>query len=307
MHVYQQKRIALGSEALVTLASPRTEDQLIPIFTEVWDRLAVFEQQCSRFIPDSELSKFNARAGQEVTVTPAFRLVLAAAASAAHKTDGLYNPFVLPALFTAGYRNSWIDAKADTGNYDNKSVVPIERLILGTHTAQIPKDTALDLGGCGKGYALDMLATFLSAEGVQDYWVSLGGDIIARGGPEKGGSWDIGIASASAPTQTIATVTTGDPQVAIATSGITKRKGIQNGTAWHHIIDPRTALPAETDIATATICMPSGIMADVYASCLVIVGAHEVPRYIRQHDISDALIQTTTQHITTYGKVIRRI
>lgn len=293
MQRFQQQRHALGSDAVLTVL---VEDDVAAatIFNALWEMIATFEQRFSRFLPDSELSIFNANAGTTQKVSEPFRALLITAKEMAEKTNGLYNPFILPALQRAGYKGSWptpdkFDKRMD---YETRGVATWHDIIIGGETAQIPKNTALDFGGIGKGYLLDELAHWLRHEGVTYFWLSLGGDIICSGFDFGKLPWRVGVQKALEPNEIAASITneTG-ALMAIATSGVTKRKGQTSNGAWHHIIDPRTGEPAKTNVLTATVCAYNATMADVVAKCLVIAGKDKFETLAATYELNDVLLQ----------------
>ncbi|HSX31018.1 MAG TPA: FAD:protein FMN transferase [Candidatus Saccharimonadales bacterium] len=292
MRRYQQTKYALGSAAYLTLVLP---DDEVPNhwFEELWRRIEVFEQRFSRFRPDSELSDFNHSAGKQVAVTKEFRTLLVRAKAMARRTGSLYNPFVLPALQRAGYRGSWPQPEAVNPqvNYEDRKIARWEDMQLGKGWVNIPPNTALDFGGIGKGYLLDQLSDWLQKQGIENYWLSLGGDVVCAGLDEPGTPWRIGVQHARRETKPAAQIANDGKVLAVATSGVTKRSGVRNGTKWHHIIDPRTGRPATTDILTATVCSSSATEADVFAKCLVIVGSTNAEQFLRAAKLPNALVQ----------------
>src|SRR5579883_1666675 len=108
MLTYYQSRVALGSMAELALVSDADEAVLDEYFRQLWLALLKFERRCSRFLPASELSQFNRSAGLKQPVSVQFRTVMLAAQEMAAATEGLYNPFILPALQRAGYVHSMV-------------------------------------------------------------------------------------------------------------------------------------------------------------------------------------------------------
>lgn len=304
MELYQQHKYALGSDCFLTLGT-KSKDDSEAIFEELWDSIDRFEDRFSRFKTTSELTNFNQRAGKKTAATQSFIKLAKASREMSIKTGGIYNPFVLPALQSLGYSGSWPNTKTiqPGTDYRKGQIVTIENLEIGDDWLKIPSNTALDFGGCGKGYMLDQLAKHLAARNVDNYWLSLGGDIICSGHSSHGEPWEIAIQEAIQDTNTANTIgsfyNTNDSLMAIATSGTTKRKGDD----WHHIIDPRTGLPAETNILTASVRCDSAIEADVMAKCLVIVGLSDWETFAKQQQIEELIIQSnsTVDNIIKWG------
>jgi thiamine biosynthesis lipoprotein len=289
---HQQSKEALGSKAIITIVS--NKHNTVDVFMDLWLVIELFEDRFSRFKTSSELTNFNKLAGTKVKVSVEFIDLLKAAKEWGKRTDGLYNPFILPSLQKAGYKGSW--PKPQDYNialdYELRNIHKVDQIEIGKDWAQIPNDSALDFGGCGKGYLLDYLAAKLDKQNINNYWLSLGGDIICSGKDAGGDSWSVGIQDAINEDNVVDSLTnTEGAKIAIATSGVTKRKG-QNGlTKWHHLIDPKTAKPAKTDILTATVQSLSAIEADVLAKCLVIIGSGKIDTFASRMRLSKAIIQ----------------
>ena len=293
MTQYYQKQQALGSEVELSLVASLEESGVAALYRELWHIVFQFERQFSRFLPASELSAFNRKPGTKQLVSPAFHDILASAKAIGVETEGLYNPFILPALQSAGYDHSLVRGHEQDSQDDHsyKAVASVDRLEIGSDWARIPYNTALDLGGCGKGYLADILAEKIPSS-VSGFWLSLGGDVITSGVNGSGGSWRIAVQDAHNADRNIGQVAVrpGD-RMAAATSGTIVRKGIRAGKAWHHIIDPRTLCPADTDVLLVTVCDTSALRADVLASCAVILGEAEGLRFLRKHGVRAALFQ----------------
>lgn len=291
-------KIALGTVCTLTVVSQSDSLDGVNLLSKLWQIIFQFERQFSRFLPDSELSRFNRLAGSKVYISPMFEALLKKTKYFATLTNGLYNPFILPILSRIGYDHSLVPGYENdyVDDYKLKQVVEARKLKIVNSQAQIPYGTAIDLGGCGKGFLLDHLADFMkSQDDIKGYWFSLGGDIIAYGVDDNNHPWEIAIQK-SMPDYSEAEIgsinlTLKHQTLAIATSGTIARKGIKDNIKWHHLIDPRINAPARTDIDLATIVSDSAIFSDVMASCLVLVGRSESAKFIKHHHIANVLIQ----------------
>jgi len=298
----QQQRQALGSDCLLTLVVDDAFNAE-PMFISLWQQIGRFEATFSRFQPDSELTYVNEQAGQQTPVSSEFIALVTVAKDLAERTGGLYNPFVLPSLQRAGYKGSWPDPQAGLVQTDftDRRLVPFSELRVGSTWVQLPTSAAIDFGGIGKGYLLDQLTDWLHAQGVDNYWLSLGGDILCSGNDVTGEPWTIGIQGVDQQ-HAVGTVQGKGGRLAIATSGVTKRRG----PSWHHIIDPRTGRPADTDVLTATIATTAAVEADVFAKCAVIVGSSAAVEWLKSHTIDTYLVQYkkgTDVQILTEGNI----
>jgi FAD:protein FMN transferase len=257
--------------------------------------LGEIEQTCSRFLPESELCALNAAAGRPFTASADLYTVVASAMEMVARTDGLFNPTILPALLAAGYTRSFDEigqreiAASDGGGQDAlqwrggrwREVL----LDAQTRTITAPTGVALDLGGVAKGWAADEVARrFLSA--FPAYLIDLGGDLRVWGEPEAGKGWLIGIEDPRVAPGPGEDATAPEPRYlaavelrhgGIATSGPARRWWLRAGQRMHHLIDPRSGQPVEPNmgqraILSWTVLAPTAIEADVYAKVAFLRG-----------------------------------
>ena len=232
-------------------------DELSAAVAEVY----AFEARLTRFDPRSELSAFNAAAGARTAISPLLEELLRAALHADRLSCGLVNAAVLPALVAAGYDRT-IEAVrrrtvvAAAGAPPAAPLPPLREVLeVGEGWARLQPDHAIDLGGVGKGWLADRLA-----ERLDDAVINLGGDLRAVGGGPDGAGWCIGLCDGSALLATDA---------GAATSGTSGRRW----AGGHHLVDPRTGRPAQTDVAAVSVVAADALTAEVLAKTAAISGA----------------------------------
>jgi FAD:protein FMN transferase len=251
------------------------------------------ERICSRFLPESELCALNAAAGRPFRASADLYAVVARAMEMAARTDGLFDPTILPALLAAGYTRSFdkigqreIGAAAADAQAASDWRGGCWREVLldaRTRTITLPVGVALDLGGIAKGWAADEGARRFLDTFPADL-IDLGGDLRVRGEPEAGKGWLVGIEDprvTSSPEESA-----NQPQYlaavelrhgGIATSGATRRWWLRAGQRMHHLIDPRSGLPVESNMdqramLSCTVLAPTALEADVYAKVAFLRG-----------------------------------
>ena len=237
----------------------------VPIWFEAW------EQTLSRFRADSELSRLNRHTGQWMSVSPVLWEVLQLAIDVARWTDGLISPTILNALEAAGY-----DRTFDQIRTDDRSFVPQPdgqwrsiRRQSSTRLIYLPPDARVDLGGVAKGWAADRAARKLGTLGPA--LIDAGGDIAISAPRADGSAWPIGISNPFQPDQTFETLKV--ERGGVATSGRDYRRWQKNGAWQHHLIDPRTGLPAQTDVLSVIVVAPSVIEAEAAAKVVLLSGS----------------------------------
>ncbi|MBI5879400.1 MAG: FAD:protein FMN transferase [Chloroflexi bacterium] len=241
----------------------------VPAWFESW------EQAFSRFRAHSDLNRLNAHAGQWVPVGDALWEVVQAAIESAHATQGIVTPLVLGALVAAGYDRSFeFLAVAGAVSFAAPANVPDWRDLdwdARQHALRVPAHAGLDLGGTAKGWAADQTVARLATVGPA--LMDAGGDIAVNGPQADGEPWPIAvdIAGAGSAAPTMVMLRSGG----VATSGRDYRQWVKNGQPQHHLIDPRTGRPAETDVLTATVVAPSAREAEAAAKVMLILGSQQ--------------------------------
>ena len=266
------------------------------------DRIEAFEARFSRFRPDSELSQLNAGAGTPMSVSDDMHELLKTSERVREETDGRVDVLLGASLLAAGYTVSF-DTLAKDPTFGNSSqphafaTATRSNVLVNTkkHIVTLPKTAVLDFGGVGKGYLLDKLHAWI-AHFSQNFWLSLGGDLIIEGGDVDKKGWTIDIQNPHALDKNIAYITLPPGTYGIATSGITKRCGVHNGIAWHHLIDPKTGKPARTDASSATVIAKTALQADVFAKIPILEGTRAGIDWIQKHG-AQAVVVTHDRHL----------
>jgi thiamine biosynthesis lipoprotein len=218
------------------------------------------EQIMSRFRPDSELSRLN-RDGS-IDASQDLAEVIELALDARDRTGGRFDPTIHDALVGAGYDATFDDVDRDTEAPATTSPCGGGVTITGRRI-ELEPGFKLDLGGIGKGFAAERVAQLLALTGPS--LVSAGGDVAVRGVPTEG-TWAVGVDE---------TLTLGLTRGGLATSGRDRRQWRRAGVEQHHLIDPSTGRPSETDLVRVTAIGHDAVDAEVLAKDLFLAGSEE--------------------------------
>lgn len=131
----------------------------------------------------------------------------------------------------------------------------------------------VDLGGIAKGHAAQRVIGVLRENGVTDALVSFGGSIACIGNSESGDGWNIGIKNPFDTDELIGTVRFSDAYLAV--SGTYERYFEQDGVRYHHIFDPATGCPADSDLESVAVLSKDGVVADALSTALFVLGKDE--------------------------------
>jgi len=262
---------ALGTSAVVVVSRPAALADARALLADELDR---FDRACSRFRPDSELSRANAAAGKPVSVSALLADAVRVALDAAADTGGLVTPALGRNLRAAGYdrtytlvrdRGTWTFSPAPAG------IDAWREIRLADDRLLVPVGMELDLGATAKALAADRAAARISWVTGSGVLVSLGGD-IAIGGEAPPGGWSVRIADDHrAPLDGPGPVVAID-QGGLATSSTVTRRWRTTQGELHHVFDPRTGRPAVTRWRTVSVAAGSCVKANVAATAALLLG-----------------------------------
>lgn len=237
----------------------------------------------SMFNEQSTLARINS--GKSNRVDSLFCKVFRIAQTVSEVTNGAFDPTVAPAV------NAWGFGPKRRMSLNPQELDSIVALV-GYKNVALEGDTLLtrtdsrinlDFGAIAKGFAVDCVAEMLSANGVSNYMVEIGGEVVVRGVNEKGTDWRIGIqkpTSLEASVQEVVHI----QNAAMATSGNYRNYYVNEvGQRVSHTIDPRTASPVIHSLLSATVIAPTCAMADAYATAFMVLGLDEAKQVLDVH------------------------
>jgi thiamine biosynthesis lipoprotein len=257
----------MGTEVVVLLPAVRAGD-----LGRVRDLFERWERSLSRFRAGSELSRINRDGGG--AAGPITLGAVSAALAAAADTGGLYDPCLGAQIAAAGYDRTFADVPADVPCTPPPAVPGGAwrdvRVDARAGTVALPPGARLDLGGLAKGMAVDAAAAALRSSGVVAGMVSAGGDMAVWGHAPGDAHWLVAIdAPPGAPPVPPVPLRRG----ALATSGVGRRRWRRGGEPMHHTLDPRTGLPARTDLWSVSVVARHCRRAEVAATAALVLGA----------------------------------
>ncbi|MEI6715937.1 MAG: FAD:protein FMN transferase [Verrucomicrobiota bacterium] len=235
--------------------------------------LEQFEARYSRFLPQSEVSLINSKAGVEwVDVHPMTDVLLDLCAHSHFSTEGAFDATSLPLSHLWDLRN-------------RRTVLPDQReveaalALVGWGRVQrkkgqvyLPvKGMMLDFGGVGKEFAVDALCQLAIQSGVRQVMVDLGGDVGVFGDSPEGGGWYVGLEDPANHGCVFAGVRLQSGN-AIATSGDYLRCVEVEGTVYGHILDCRKGWPVSNGTRSVTVITKRCVMAGLLSTAAMIQG-----------------------------------
>ena len=268
------------------LVEGQRDDRVDELLQQARQQFEHLEQTFSRFRPTSELSRLN-RVGR-LRPSPQMAEVVRLALAARARTGGRFDPTIHDALVSAGYATSFDDLIGGIVPVPEDDPPPCGggvQIDPVTGEITLKHGVHLDLGGIAKGFAVDRVRDLVGEAG--PCLVNAGGD-IAIGEVPADGEWSVGVERGDGTTITIGLVRGG-----LATSGRDRRRWHTEAGEAHHIIDPATSRPSDTDLLRVTAVGSSAVDAEVLAKSLLIAGRDDAIRKADEQGIPCILVDAT--------------
>jgi FAD:protein FMN transferase len=258
------------------------------------------DEAMSTYKPSSELSRLNARAAQQpVVVSQELFNLLATSIEYSKITDGAFDITYASVGYLYDYRKG---VRPDEKQIETALAgINYRHLILDAAARSVRyarEGVRIDLGGIGKGHAVDRGIAVLRSLGVEHALVTAGGDsrII---GDRFGNPWVVGIRHPDRKDEVIARIPLED--AAISTSGDYERYFDENGVRYHHIIDPHTGRSA-SKVRSTTIIGPTATRTDGLSKTAFVLGPERaIEIYNRLEDIDAILVTPKGEVLYTKG------
>lgn len=293
--------IKLNTAVTVTIYDSQDRELL----TECMSLCDKYEKIFSRTASDSELYQLNHReltpvAGTEDTfqVSDPLAELIRKGLYYSELSEGAFNIAIEPLTslwdFTAEDpqvpEDRLIQEALTKCDYHNVSVSDNNEVILKT------EDTAIELGAIAKGYIADRLKDYLISQGVKSAIINLGGNVLCIGGKPDDSSFKIGIQKPFADrSETIAVMDIKDKSV--VSSGVYERCFEQDGTLYHHLLNPRTGYPYDNGLIAVTIISDESVDGDALSTTCFALGLEDGMKLAESLDNVQAFFVTSDYEI----------
>lgn len=243
---------------------------------------------------DSSLSPFNEKSvitavnqNRDVVLDTLFLDVFTKSMEISRETDGAFDITVAPLVnaWGFGFKNETrptplqVDSLLQIVGYkkvrleDNRIIKQDRRMML-------------DCSAIAKGYGVDVVAHYLRSQGIQNFMVEIGGEVVTSGVNPQRLPWRVGVVKPSEDSlnvnnelQTILNVT----DKAMATSGNYRNFYYKNGKRFAHTIDPKTGSPVQHSLLSATVLADECAVADAYATSFMVMGLERAKKLLERH------------------------
>ena len=250
----------------------------------------------------SQLMNVNHAAGQHhiVVSEPVFELISQAKAVSL-LPDSCFNLTIGPLVkrWKIGFHGDQVPSLSDI-----QSLLPLtqpEKVQLAPSSCSVFLEQAgmeIDLGAIAKGYIADRVRDLLRQMGIDHALINLGGNVLTLGSPQHGmqNAWGIGLQKPfGMPDELLGTIEVVGKSV--VTSGIYERYFEQNGTIYHHILDPNTGYPLNNELLSVTVISDDSIDGDIYTTLLYGMGVEKSQCYLSTLPHIEAIFVTKSGEV----------
>lgn len=250
--------------------------------TEIEAELQKVDAEFSMFNEQSTVARLNR--GEVVDTSAMFSEVYQLAMAVNQDTDGAFDITVAPLVNAWGF------------GFKQGTEMPTPEQV----DSLLKIRNQMDFSAIAKGYGCDVVARLLEEQGITNYMVEIGGEVVLRGVSPHQADWRIGVSKPTADTlsvegelQTVLAMT----DRAMATSGNYRNFYDKNGRRYAHTIDPRTGYPVQHSILSATVLADDCATADAYATSFMVLGMEGAKAVLARHPELEAyLIYTDGQN-----------
>lgn len=304
---FENTSLAMGTYVQQTVYGKKSELAAKAAIKDISD----LENLISWRIENSQIAKINSNAGEDwVSLDGKTLDILLKSVDVSKKSMGYYDLTILPIsnLWDFGGDNQKVPSIKEIEN--NLPLVGYKNLKINEDVKRaklLEKGSGIDLGAVGKGTACDVAIESYKNNGADYGLIAVGGSIGVYGTKPNKTPWNIAIRNpfkGLESTDSIAIIKIRDGF--LSTSGSYEKCFEENGTTYHHILNPKTGYPVETDLVAVTVLHSNGTMSDLLSTaCFVLGKESSIP--ILEHYGAQAIFIDKNKNIYATDKILNNI
>lgn len=260
---------------------------------EIEERLQEYEQQFSMYVSDSQISRINQNAGIQYTeVSEECLELLQRAICFSEESQGLFDITIAPltSLWDITGENPHVPAQSEIDAA--RQLVDYRDILIDGSSVMLRREgQSIDLGAVAKGAACDIVREVAQQYDIQAGYVSIGGNLIVLGKTPDGQDYRFGVRDPQGDaSEYLGTLTLNG--MTMATTGAYERYFEEDGVRYHHVLDPRTGYPADSDLLSVSVISEDGLLADCLSTSLFIEGKDAVLARMNEQDYQLIAVDT---------------
>lgn len=246
------------------------------VYTGMETKIREIESVLSLHLSQSEIAAINENAGvQPVEVSQRTFDLFQRAKELSEQSDGAFDITIAPVVELWGITSDHPHVPTDEELAQAMALMGLEDLVLDEEacTAYLTRPgMAIDLGGIAKGWTADQLREYARELGAERGYVSLGGNLMIIGERPDGDPFKFGLRDPQGDASTYLGTVTLEDGCTMATTGGYERYFEEDGIRYHHVLDPRTGYPADSDLLSVAVISKDGTLADYLSTTLFVQG-----------------------------------
>ena len=281
------------------------DEKILSLHTEIDSILADFDKCLSSYRDSSIVSMIsNADTGRHIyrDINQYFARCFQASVDVYKLSDGAFNPSVFPLVAAWGFMKDpaismvqdQVDSVLQLVGFDAGIDYELDLLENDKHGLQkfairkLRSSLKLDFNAIAQGLSVDVICEFLEKQGIQNYYVEIGGELRVKGTNKEGQAWRIGIDLAdesnaeSQQSRTLSAIIAVE-NAAVATSGSYRKFYEKDGKKFSHTIDPKTGYPVQHNLLSATVVAENAAFADAMATVFMVWGTEKTIDFVKNH------------------------
>ena len=292
--MYQEVALAFDTVCSVQLFTKKNEQEVKPIFEEIFARLKELQITFSPTMSDSELYRLNVSdVGEHIKLSKELHYVIQENLKIARMTDGAFNPCIgsltslWRPLFNATEEN--IVLPQDDVLKEALKLTDYSCITLTSDSILKSQPCLIDLGASAKGYATDCVKEIIVKNGIERAIIDFGGNIATVGKKENGKAWRVGIKMPIVHNEGRVAGFLEVEDKAVVTSGNYERFFEKDGKLYHHIISSESGNPVDNELNAVTIVSHSATEADILSTTCFVLGLDEGATFMQKFPLSSAI------------------
>jgi thiamine biosynthesis lipoprotein len=285
----------MGTTYEIKLAGVQLDkEELERVKQRVEAELQAVNDAMSTYFPDSEISRFNRLpAGGVQPIEFRFREVMQRSIKIFESTEGTFDPTMGVLIDLWGFGAGSGEANqmpVESEIEEGLAKMGFEKIQLTDEGLSKELDgLEINLSAIAKGYGVDRIVKLLQAEGYQNIYMEIGGDLVCKGVNAQNIPWRIGIQVPSEMVGEGALKVMELRDGAVASSGDYRNFRFDGRERQHHILDPRTGHPTRHSLASVSVLAGDCMTADAVATALYVMGTEDGMRWVEQQADIEAL------------------
>jgi thiamine biosynthesis lipoprotein len=295
------------------------DEKLLSLQVEIDSILADFDKCLSSYRDSSIVNMIsNADTGLHIysDINQYFTRCFQASVDVYKLSEGAFDPSIFPLVSAWGFLKNpaismsqmQVDSVLQLTGFDAGVDYELDLMEEDKHTLKkfairkLRASLKLDFNAIAQGLSVDVLCEFLNEQGIQNYYVEIGGELRVKGTNKEGQPWRIGIDLAdesNAKSQANRTLTAiiAVENSAVATSGSYRKFYEKDGKKFSHTIDPKTGYPVQHNLLSATVVAENAAFADALATVFMVWGTEKTIEFvsINKEYLFEVLLQFTNE------------